>query len=61
MSDKKLWGGHRRGSGRPKQLVEPERVTIWIDKAQLEWVLARGDKSEVIRGLITEAMSKPAV
>lgn len=52
--------GPRPQAGRPAKLANPKRVTIWIEEEQLAWVLSQGDKSEVIRGLIAAAMSKPA-
>lgn len=49
------WGGKRHGSGRPSKLLNPKRVTIWLEAEQVEWLSSQGDKSEVIRNLINKS------
>lgn len=48
-------GGKRQGSGRPSKLLNPKRVTIWLEAEQLEWINSQGDKSEIIRNLINKS------
>lgn len=52
-------GGLRPGAGRHPKLTNPRRVTIWLEGEQFAWInTQQGDKSQVIRRLITAAMEK---
>ena len=49
---KETHGGLRKGAGRKQKLVNPKRVTIWLESEQIEWLKRHGDKSKAIRELI---------
>lgn len=50
--------GPRPQAGRKPKLTNPKRITVWLEAEQLAWLNAQGDKSEVIRQLITKAIGE---
>lgn len=42
----------RKPKGRETKLLNPQRVTIWLEAEQVNWLESQGDKSEVIRNII---------
>jgi len=47
-------GGWREGAGRPAEMVDPVRITVWLERSQVaELKQLYGDKwAAAIRGLI---------
>lgn len=41
MSEQKKWGGQREGAGPPREMTEPIRTTITLEKAHLEQLKAK--------------------
>lgn len=44
--------GPRPTAGRKSKLINPKRVTLWLEAEQVNWLENQGDKSEVIRNII---------
>lgn len=47
--------GPRPKAGRKPNLLEPKRVTIWLESEHIAWIKSQGEFSEVIRRLIEQA------
>jgi hypothetical protein len=52
----KQHGGKRPGAGRKSELKSPVRITIVLDRIQLDWLLEQGPASSVVRAIVARTM-----